>query len=431
MPAKIFYQSVRLPHKATRLSFEELLGDAQGNWLEPNVAEFADFLPLLAFPTQPSALPPIFRTDAPPPAEKETLGYPFSHENPLPLTQSAIGVHNVRQTQVSSLLTDRASPVELGKYAAYFPFQTETEAGKLADNITDEALKYIRSFYTKKLEKNAKNSSEETLNQTLHEALQHVIRDSKHLPVIHKFSLQLFDLLPRTVREKIDEKKITAFHKILDRYGEKLHLLKASAQERKVLFERLEQNLALFEDALLKIGKQRAGWEEWIENARGISKEEVYLYVYAVLHHRGYRQTFAANLKRELPRIPLCNDFFRWVGFGERLAQLHLGGAKDVQISPPEIPDEPLPTRLIGKLVEETKALQVGNGWSVSLPASVWIYPLGEHTLAQWIQKEIKVQKHTDMSPELLLHVAYRIAYVCALSEVTAQTLEALSHLPL
>ena len=37
-----------------------------------------------------------------------------------------------------------------------------------------------------------------------------------------------------------------------------------------------------------------------------ITKWDIFHYVYGVLHHPGYRERFAENLKRELPRIPLA-----------------------------------------------------------------------------------------------------------------------------
>ncbi len=39
-----------------------------------------------------------------------------------------------------------------------------------------------------------------------------------------------------------------------------------------------------------------------------ITKENIFHYIYAVLHHPGYRERFAENLKRELPRIPFAPD---------------------------------------------------------------------------------------------------------------------------
>ena len=40
-----------------------------------------------------------------------------------------------------------------------------------------------------------------------------------------------------------------------------------------------------------------------------ISKWDIFHYVYAVLHHPQYRERYAANLSRELPRIPFAPDF--------------------------------------------------------------------------------------------------------------------------
>jgi predicted helicase len=40
-----------------------------------------------------------------------------------------------------------------------------------------------------------------------------------------------------------------------------------------------------------------------------ISKWEMLHYVYGILHHSAYRARYAENLKRELPRIPLADDF--------------------------------------------------------------------------------------------------------------------------
>jgi predicted helicase len=58
-----------------------------------------------------------------------------------------------------------------------------------------------------------------------------------------------------------------------------------------------------------------------------VSKDDVFYYVYGVLHSEQYRTTFAADLKRMLPRIPLAataSDFLAFVDAGRRLAELHV-----------------------------------------------------------------------------------------------------------
>ena len=62
---------------------------------------------------------------------------------------------------------------------------------------------------------------------------------------------------------------------------------------------------------------------------KGVSKEGIFHYAYAVLHYPAYREKYAQNLKRDFPRIPLCGktiaDFKRWVAWGKALMDLHIG----------------------------------------------------------------------------------------------------------
>lgn len=58
-----------------------------------------------------------------------------------------------------------------------------------------------------------------------------------------------------------------------------------------------------------------------------ISKEDVFYYVYGLLHSEDYRQKYADNLSKELPRIPrvkTANDFWTFSQAGRLLADLHL-----------------------------------------------------------------------------------------------------------
>ena len=75
------------------------------------------------------------------------------------------------------------------------------------------------------------------------------------------------------------------------------------------------------------------GVSDWIaEMARRaygktIGKEAIFYYVYGYLHKRDYRETFAADLKKSLPRIPLVEkeeDFRKIAEIGRGLARLHL-----------------------------------------------------------------------------------------------------------
>lgn len=56
----------------------------------------------------------------------------------------------------------------------------------------------------------------------------------------------------------------------------------------------------------------------------GITKEDIFYYVYGILHSPEYRKRFASNLGKELPRIPLAKDFLAFMQAGRELADIHL-----------------------------------------------------------------------------------------------------------
>ena len=55
-----------------------------------------------------------------------------------------------------------------------------------------------------------------------------------------------------------------------------------------------------------------------------ITKEDIFYYVYGILHSPEYKQRFAADLKKMLPRIPYAADFHTFSTAGRNLAQWHL-----------------------------------------------------------------------------------------------------------
>ena len=56
-----------------------------------------------------------------------------------------------------------------------------------------------------------------------------------------------------------------------------------------------------------------------------IAKNAIFDYIYGVLHAPDFRQRFANDLAKELPRIPFADDFHAFAAAGKALARLHLG----------------------------------------------------------------------------------------------------------
>jgi len=96
-----------------------------------------------------------------------------------------------------------------------------------------------------------------------------------------------------------------------------------------------QQTLSLFDTESSDDYIRRDGITDWIlkevrtrfGNARKITKETIFYYVYGLLHSPKYREAFAADLKKSLPRIPIVEDIDAFLDFsyaGKQLANLHL-----------------------------------------------------------------------------------------------------------
>ncbi len=55
-----------------------------------------------------------------------------------------------------------------------------------------------------------------------------------------------------------------------------------------------------------------------------ITEEEIFYYIYAILHHKGYLEKYKNSLKKEEPRTALSPDFKELSMLGKELAKLHL-----------------------------------------------------------------------------------------------------------
>ncbi|WRB13809.1 hypothetical protein KVM26_03000 [Helicobacter pylori] len=55
-----------------------------------------------------------------------------------------------------------------------------------------------------------------------------------------------------------------------------------------------------------------------------ITEEEIFYYIYAILHHKGYLEKYKNSLAKEAPRIALSDDFKELSVLGKELAELHL-----------------------------------------------------------------------------------------------------------
>ena len=128
-----------------------------------------------------------------------------------------------------------------------------------------------------------------------------------------------------------------------------------------------------------------------------IGPEEIFAYTYAVLHDPVYRHKYAADLRREFPRLPFYADFQVWARMGRELLDLHVGfesvephGLKRLEGS--GAPGHP-------KLrADQERGLIVLDGKTTlaGVPESAWRYRLGSRSALEWVLDQYKERKPRD-----------------------------------
>lgn len=119
-----------------------------------------------------------------------------------------------------------------------------------------------------------------------------------------------------------------------------------------------------------------------------ITKDMIFQYVYAVLHDPKYRETYAQNLRRELPRIPFYKDFHHWVGIGKKLLSLHVGfdKAKEWPLRRSNACSTSSKARVALKANRKEGAIQIDSVTTLSdVPDEAWEYKLANRSALEWM----------------------------------------------
>lgn len=135
----------------------------------------------------------------------------------------------------------------------------------------------------------------------------------------------------------------------------------------------------------------------------GVTKDDIFHYVYAVLHDPAYREAHARNLKRELPRIPLYPDFATWSDWGRRLMAMHLA-YDDVDPWPVGRVDAPSTRRApdsspspVLRSSPEQGLVRVDEDTTITgIPTAAWDYRLAGRSAIDWVLDQHKEKPPRD-----------------------------------
>lgn len=137
-----------------------------------------------------------------------------------------------------------------------------------------------------------------------------------------------------------------------------------------------------------------------------VSKDDIFYYVYGILHSPTYRAEFAADLKKMLPRIPKVKNFKGFSAAGRELVTLHVGyeavapyPLEETVTGAHGLPDETLyhvrqMTFGKGKGPAKDRSRVVFNSHITlsGIPDEAYRYTLGAKSAIEWIVERYQVK---------------------------------------
>jgi len=169
-----------------------------------------------------------------------------------------------------------------------------------------------------------------------------------------------------------------------------------------------------------------------------ILKPDIFHYVYAVLHHHKYREKYATNLKRELPRIPFAPDFWAFAKAGKKLADFHVNYEKQAEypLKWLEDKDAKVDYRVEGMTLSKDKTQIRYNDFLTltGIPPEVFEYRLGNRSALDWIidQYRVSIDKRSGITndPNNLDDPQYIVHLIGKVITVSLETMKIIKVLP-
>lgn len=163
-----------------------------------------------------------------------------------------------------------------------------------------------------------------------------------------------------------------------------------------------------------------------------ITKDEIFNYIYALLHHPEYRERYADNLKRELPRIPFAPDFAAFAAAGKDLARIHVNYESlapwplEEEISK-DVPYSERVTKM--KLSADKTSLQINDSITLrAIPPETFAYRLGSRSALDWVIDQYQVKGESDPNRED--DPGYIVRLVGQVVSVSVETVKIVNSLP-
>ena len=174
-------------------------------------------------------------------------------------------------------------------------------------------------------------------------------------------------------------------------------------------YDKIEQNQISLFDQSEEEYIRRDGISDFIlERVRKcnpkITKEDIFFYIYGILHSKSYRKRFSADLKKMLPHIPIVEmyiDFNAFCKAGRQLAELHLNYEQGKLYDGVMVTGEETGNFKVEKMrfisKEDKRTIIYNSNIRIeNIPLAAYTYVVNGKSAIEWIMERYQVTRHPD-----------------------------------
>lgn len=177
-----------------------------------------------------------------------------------------------------------------------------------------------------------------------------------------------------------------------------------------------------------------------------VKKEDIFYYVYGFLHSPEYRETFANDLKKMLPRLPLVDDvkdFWSFSKAGRKLAELHINYEEvppyeGVTVNGDDGKSYKVDKMRFPKKGQKDSIIYNSKITVESIPAEAYEYVVNGKSAVEWIMERYQVTTHKDSGitnnpndwSDEVGNPRYILDLLLSVINVSVQTVEIVKGLP-
>ena len=176
-----------------------------------------------------------------------------------------------------------------------------------------------------------------------------------------------------------------------------------------------------------------------------VTKEDIFYYVYAILHSKDYRNAFENDLKKMLPRIPLVDsikEFWAFSKAGRKLADLHVdyedvAPYSDVLVNGDNgnyyVTKMKFPKKGVKDTIIYNSQITISN-----IPEKAYEYVVNGKSAIEWIMEryQVKTDKNSGITNdpndwcEEVNNPRYILDLLLSIINVSVQTVDIVNNLP-